>query len=919
MLAACAAGSAVSAPLRAQQESVCQAPLPVASREPDIFTVEQARDLGDIIAEQFESEFRVITDEALVGHLREIGARLTRHLPPTGLRVSFSLIDYPEVNAFAAPGGRVYVSRKLVAFTRSEDELAGVLGHELGHLVARQQTIAVTRQLKALLGITEVGDRHDIELKFNRLMDNAARRPGVFVNESHDRAEEIEADRIGLFITTAAGYDPAAHGALFARVSGADANRRFFSRVFGVESPNAARLAELLRGAAAMPPGCVSTKPADVAEAYVRWQLALASFSGTTRPERLPDGVRRTKLEPFRGQVARLRFSPDGRYILAQDDAGVTVMTTEPTAIALRIEAPGAEPAQFSADSTSVFLHSPDLRIERWDIATRRLASVRDLVPAKPCLATTLSADGRLLACVDAASDLQIINVESGQPIFQRAGFYKMNMDDAYYGFLSMAFNVRRAGELVMQFSPDSRYFIAAHQAFTGAGRILYDVVKRAPLVVPVQNGRLLDTGFTFLAADQVLALNAGQPGRSVILDLPSGAIAETLKLPVGLLEASADGRHVLIRPMEDHAVGVFDLTSKTVVKTSVTSALDVHGARYVAERGVSDVGVQDLDNDRILGQATLPPTSLSRLRAAAVSSNFSYVAVSERTRGVMWNVQTGSAVRFVRDFDGAFIDDSGLLYADLPQAGKQPRAVMRLDPRTGSVSNAGDIGDAVAQQAGRWLLGRKQMGTGLNAQVIEVAMRDVRRPGSIWTRKFDESQLQETWLTPVSDALVIGWSADLPVGQTRIRDDPALRARVKLADVKGDYVLDVIDAATGVDRGRVYVETGRGSFAIRSATVNGDRLFVTDTLGRVLQYAISTGELRGYAFGETPIASEGAGLLLVNAGAGRVVIYDLNTMRRRSEMTFSRDVVLAAFSPSGVRMFVLTADQVAYVVTVPN
>ena len=209
-------------------------------------------------------------------------------------------------------------------------------------------------------------------------------------------------------------------------------------------------------------------------------------------------------------------------------------------------------------------------------------------------------------------------------------------------------------------------------------------------------------------------------------------------------------------------------------------------------------------------------------------------------------------------------------------------------------------------------------MGTGVNAQVIELAMRDVRRPGSIWTRKFDESQLQETWLTPVSDALVIGWFADLPAGQTRIRDDPALRSRVKLGDVKGDYVLDVIDAAAGTDRGRVYVETGRGSFAIRSATVNGDRLFVTDTLGRVLQYSISTGELRGYAFGETPIASEVAGLLAVSAGAGRVVIYDLNTMRRRTEMTFSRDVVLTAFSPSGVRMFVLTADQVAYVVTVP-
>ena len=65
-----------------------------------------------------------------------------------------------------------------------------------------------------------------------------------------------------------------------------------------------------------MPPGCTSAKPAGVAEAYQRWQLALASFSGTTRPERLPEGVRRTPLAPFRGQVARFRFSPDGRFLV---------------------------------------------------------------------------------------------------------------------------------------------------------------------------------------------------------------------------------------------------------------------------------------------------------------------------------------------------------------------------------------------------------------------------------------------------------------------------------------------------------------------------------------------------------------------------------------------------------------------------
>lgn len=899
-------------PLEAQSApgAGCQAPTPPPSADAKVFTPEQERDLGDIIAEQFEAELQLISDDALVAPLREIGARVAKHLPPS-FRVAFHLIDFPDPNAFVLPGGRVYVTRKLVAMTRSEDELAGVLGHELGHFAARQQVATFARQLRTVLGVTEVGDRHDIELKFNRLMDNAARRPGEFETESHDRAEQLEADRIGLFLTAAGGYDPAAHGVLFARLSGATAKRGFMSRVFGTVSPNTKRLGELMRGAATLPPACVTARVAGADEAYQRWQLALARHSGIARPERLPADVQRKQLSSFRGQVTRLRFSPDGRFILAQDDAGVTVLTSEPTESVLRVEAPGALPAQFTADSAAVFVYSRDLRIERWDLTTRRLAAVRELAPLNPCFWTALSGDGRFLACVDLEAALTILEVETGQTVFQRANFYRLGVNDAFYELMSLGGNVRRAGELVMQFSPDGRYFVAAHSAFSGASRLVYDLEKRVQLSLPNQSLKMLDTGFTFLSADKVLALNATQPGRSTVVTIPSGVIGETFAFPVGLQEATADGKHVMIRPMEDHAVGVFDLSTRKLVKTSVTSAFDVYGHRYVAERGVSDIGVHDLDNDRIIGQATLPPTSLSALRAVGVSADFGWVAVSERTRGVLWNASTGAVVRFVRDFDGAFIDETGSLFADLPEAGAQPRAIMRLDSKTGAVSNAGDVGKGNAQQRGRWLLSQKAV----SPVGTEYALRDVQRPAPVWTQRV-LSTPDEVWLEPGSDAVVLSWHADVR-GAARIRDDPALRKRVNFGDTKGDYVIELLDLATGRDRGRTYIETGRGSFAVRSALVNGDRLFVTDTLGRVLQYAFSTGELRGYAFGESPVIHEAAGLLAVSAGAGRVVLYDLNTMRRRSEMTFSRDVVLTAFSADGSRLFALTADQVAYIVPV--
>ena len=84
------------------------------------------------MAEQIAPRLRMIENDVLTDYLRSLGNRLVQHLPATNLNFRFYLIDLPEPNAFSIAGGRVYVSRKLIAMTRSEDELAGIIAHELG-------------------------------------------------------------------------------------------------------------------------------------------------------------------------------------------------------------------------------------------------------------------------------------------------------------------------------------------------------------------------------------------------------------------------------------------------------------------------------------------------------------------------------------------------------------------------------------------------------------------------------------------------------------------------------------------------------------------------------------------------------------------------------------------------------------------
>ena len=79
----------------------------------------------------------VYDDPDKTGYVADIGGRLAATTETPSLRFTFTLLDSPIVNAFALPGGFVYISRGLMALAGDEAELAGVLGHEIGHVVAR--------------------------------------------------------------------------------------------------------------------------------------------------------------------------------------------------------------------------------------------------------------------------------------------------------------------------------------------------------------------------------------------------------------------------------------------------------------------------------------------------------------------------------------------------------------------------------------------------------------------------------------------------------------------------------------------------------------------------------------------------------------------------------------------------------------
>src|SRR4029453_14876702 len=119
----------------------------------NIFSPEQEMILGDLVFKASYSEMRYVNDERLLAYVRAIGEKLIKHLPPTGLEFQFHIVTSPEATPSKIPGGHVFLSRKMIAFARNEDELAGVIAHELGHATVHHGATDFSAMRKKILNV----------------------------------------------------------------------------------------------------------------------------------------------------------------------------------------------------------------------------------------------------------------------------------------------------------------------------------------------------------------------------------------------------------------------------------------------------------------------------------------------------------------------------------------------------------------------------------------------------------------------------------------------------------------------------------------------------------------------------------------------------------------------------------------------
>jgi predicted Zn-dependent protease len=161
--------------------------------------------LGRKYHQQVTKKMPLYADKRLAAYVERVGQRVARVGDRPQLRFHFTLLDSKQVNAFALPGGYIYITRGLLAYLNSEAELAAVLGHEIGHVTARhsvrQQSAATVTGLAGIILQATTGVRGTGDL-LNVL--------GKALLRGYGREHELEADRLGARYLARAGYDPQA-------------------------------------------------------------------------------------------------------------------------------------------------------------------------------------------------------------------------------------------------------------------------------------------------------------------------------------------------------------------------------------------------------------------------------------------------------------------------------------------------------------------------------------------------------------------------------------------------------------------------------------------------------------------------------------------------------------------------------------
>jgi len=673
-----------------------------------------------------------------------------------------------------------------------------------------------------------------------------------------------------------------------------------------------------------------------------------------------------------------LRFSPDGKYILAQDESTIYVLTREPLSVRFQIDVQGVPAARFSPDSQKLIVATRSMGVEWRALPDGKILGTTVLGSGKPCYDAQLSPQGDLYACIDGDVVLRLFDIAKNQPIFaEKIG----EVPSSYVAPKSAGGSARipkwwtRLRNLPVllpsiHFSTDARFVVAS--SFHGQS-IAVDVLtkNRIKLQAPFLQA-LDDRAFEFIATDRVVVQQVEKTSGLAILSFPAGAPIG--KWPIdGRAIAATDPEYAIVSTHEANQIAAVNLQTGRTMEEFQAEAADILGddsVRY--DRPHDEIILNQDDNPSPTAKLQLPVGSISLMSAAAASGDLSSLAIGVPRNGAVFQTSIGKRIAQVENLKSAWLDGNESCYAEVGQSDGNV-GLDKIDLTSGTVSNVSPPWFSAINQmkvrlmfsgpvvvsilAPYWgggeptternaprstlefrnVVFKRELGEHLGSvsrnhtSEMKVTALDLRTGSELWSRKYNPEvffqydteipfweDIGQPFAEPQGTRFIFGWNANTNTARKAAKHaSDAVQHQMKTLRISArDSFFEVMDALTGTTVGGTLVQLSEGPGSFDGAFSAGDWLILVSGGRRFSVFSLSSGKELLHSFA-LYAALSGEGLLGLAEEHGRLSLYDLKTGKKAGEFVFPENVVYAHFSKDERRLLVITEHQSVYVLDV--
>ncbi len=294
------------------------------------------------------------------------------------------------------------------------------------------------------------------------------------------------------------------------------------------------------------------------------------------------------------------------------------------------------------------------------------------------CLQSELSPDGRTVVCISWAEygseiNLALLDAESGQVLFEKKPFFQ----PTFLFALMIVYNRLPQEMLPLTFSADGNTLLIGPEN----AKLAFDLRTRTQIKIGGDLKNKVTGAYAFLGNDRIAGIDREDRAQSGIFSFPDGRQLKKMKIPFNTMESVSmpTGDNVLTELIGDYSIALVDLSSEKFTARMANPGLDLWNGQFVAEDRDGSVALANLAEKMDATNIPLPLSPLGRLNSVSLSPDGKYIALSNRSRGGIWDVATGHRITLVRSFDHGSFSDNSTFYAEFPKHGDTVRGINRI------------------------------------------------------------------------------------------------------------------------------------------------------------------------------------------------------------------------------------------------